>query len=853
MGSRRAESSTIRLAFHVLPRVGAPRACFRTSVTALALFGIATALCSSSAQAIELASVGLFGAPGNNASNGVATNTDGTFVAFFSDASNLVPNDTNGARDVFIRDLSLDVTQRISVNSAGQQANGPSQNGGGSPAMSGDGQVVAFYSNATNLVAADINGQPDVFVRVRNAGVTEIISVSSTGTQGNGPSVSPSLSTDGRFVAFQSLASNLVPGDTNGVSDIFVRDRVAQTTERVCGVQGNGSSSAPAISADGNFVAFSSAATNLVPGDTNNQLDIFVCNRGTGAIQRVSVSSNGTQGDGDSILPAINADGTVVGFKSLADNLVSGDTNGVVDVFVRDRAAGTTERISVNTTGGNANDFSFPPSLSNDGRYVAFGSFATNLVANDANHSSDVFVRDRRNAFTVLVDRNALGVEANGGVPDIAPAISGNGKQVAFVSVATNLVASDTNGVADVYSTLNEFFGHDGCPDGICPDGQVCVQGFCAVATPTVAPSRTPTPTLTRTPGSTATPTATFRQCTDDSQCHQPDEHCRGGTCKKDRPCDDSNPAIDRHACFDRETCIDNLCECGGDCNLDGFVFVNEINKAMKILNGLESVTQCTAADIDGDGTVMSNEITLIVLNSGLGCVQEGQPLIFSHDRGGMVTLTVGAVAGAPGDTVTVPIDLGGGQGEVATAQMDLLFDPNVMTIADPENPCTKDARLTEHVFSALTTNSPPPPTGLQRLRLFVGDITPPVATFDDGRIATCTFQLKAGAMAASLTADRLNVGDAHGDVFGSQAVTGGVSILVPTPTPGGGVGHAPCPGDCDADGNVQANEITVAVRIMAGESPLSDCAAADADGDGQVFVTDITRAIIALATGCPE
>src|SRR4029077_9334370 len=147
-------------------------------------------------------------------------------------------------------------------------------------------------------------------------------------------------------------------------------------------------------------------------------------------------------------------------------------------------------------------------------------------------------------------------------------------------------------------------------------------------------------------------------------------EHCRGGTCKKERPCDDANPAIDRHACFDRETCIDNLCECGGDCNLDGFVFVNEINKAVKILSGLLPLSQCIAADIDGDGQVMGNEITLAVINLGQGCAQEGQPLIFSHDRGGMVTLSIGAAAAAPGDTVSVPIDLSGGQGEVATAQL---------------------------------------------------------------------------------------------------------------------------------------------------------------------------------------
>jgi len=334
-----------------------------------------------------------------------------------------------------------------------------------------------------------------------------------------------------------------------------------------------------------------------------------------------------------------------------------------------------------------------------------------------------------------------------------------------------------------------------------------------------------------------------------------PDQHCRGGTCKNERACDDQDPAVDRHACFDRETCINNQCECGGDCNLDGFVFVNEINKAVKILNNLAPLSQCFEADIDGDGNVMGNEITLAVINLGQGCTQEGRPLTFSHDRGGMVTLTVGAVAGAPGDSVNVPIDLSGGHGEVATAQLDLLFDPNALSIDDPGSACVKDGRLTEHVFSAIVTNSPPAPDGLQRLRLFIGDIAPPVATFEDGRLITCTFQVKSSATTQqlALAADRLNVGDAHGDVFGSQAVSGGVSILVPTPTPAVVSNHPFCPGDCDGDGEVLVNEITVGVRIMAGEVALSECPAADADGDGEVFVTDISRAVISLGSGCPQ
>ena len=850
MGSRRGEGSLIRLAGNSALRVRTSRGCFRSGLVACTLVGLVTAGWLSSAQAVELASLSSSGVSGNSASSGVATNQDGSVVAFYSDANNLVPNDTNQARDVFVHDFTAGTTERISVDSSARQANGPSQSLGGSPAISDDGQVVAFYSDATNLVGNDTNGQSDVFARVRGAGTTELISVAPNGvTPGNGSSVNPSISADGRFVAFQSLATNLVSSAPGSGAAIYVRDRVAQTTELLCGMQGNGDSSFPAISANGNFVAFASAASNLVPSDTNGQIDIFVCNRVTGVIERVSLTNGGAQGNGDSILPAINADGTVVGFKSTADNLVSGDTNGVVDVFVRDRSAETTERISVNFTGGNADDGSFRPSVSNDGQFVVFGSSATNIVPNDVNRVADVFVRDRLNHLNLRVDVNALGEPANSGVPDVIAAISGDGTQVGFVSFATNLVVNATHGVSSIFKAVDPFL----ICSGTCPDGKVCVNGVCLVPTTTPTATPTPTRTLTGTPTQTPTVTATFRQCTDDSQC-LPGEHCRGGTCKKERECDDSNPAIDRHACFDREACIDDLCECGGDCNLDGFVFVNEINKAVKILNNLAPLSQCTAADIDGDGQVMGNEITLAVINLGQGCAQEGQPLIFAHGRGGMVTLAVGAVAGAPGDTVSVPIDLSGGQGEVATAQLDLLFDPAVMTIENPSSACVKDPRLTEHVFSAIVTNSPPPPAGLQRLRLFVGDVTPPVAAFGDGRIATCTFQVQATAASqATLAADRLNVGDVHGDVFGSQAVTGGVSILVPTPTPAPPLAHASCPGDCNGDGDVLVNEITVGVRIMAGEIPLSECPAADADGDGEVLVTDITRAVIALGTGCPE
>jgi len=876
MDTPRVENRINRVAFQVA--LGARNGLFRSirhGVVGLAAAGLsACLLVVGPAGAVDLASVNNNGAPGNSSSNGVATNGDGSIVVFYSNADNLVPADTNQVRDVFLRDRNTHTTERVSVSSSGEQANGASHATGSSPVVSADGQVVAFYSDATNLVADDTNHQSDVFVRRRgSAAVTERVSVATDGTEGNGPSVNPSISADGRFVAFQSRASNLVPDDTNNAADIFVRDTCISngtavpsctpSTERVCDVQPNAYSFSPSISAnpddpslDGRFVAFTSAATNLggtSDPDTNGALDIFVCDRTTGQIERVSLGEGGVQGNGDSILPAISGNGLVVGFKSLATNLVPNDTNGVVDVFVRDRAANTTERISVNIVGGNANDFSFPPTLNVDGRFVGFGSYATNLVTGDSNTTSDVFVRDRQIGVTKQADVNDSGEEANAGSPDVVPALSSDGKLIGFVSFATNLVPVNTNQMSNVFAAVNPFYGPGMCPDGTCPDGLVCVRGSCVTPTPTRTASRTPTPPPTATATKTPTPTATFMPCTTDEQCPQ-GKHCRTGFCKIERPCDDTDPAVDRTQCRVREACINDLCECGGDCNLDGYVLVNEVNRAVQILGGAP-LSQCPAADTDGKGGVMANEVMLAVINLAEGCVQEGQPLIFAHDRGGMVTFTVGSVSGSPGQDANVTIGMSGGGGDLAAAQLDLLFDPTVLDVGDPRSACTKDPRLSQDVL-VVTTPDDPAPDGKRRLRLFVGDVTAPITPFADGAIATCTFHINSGAAAvpATLAADRLNASDARGNVFGSQAVSGGVSILIATPTPvPAPTPAAACPGDCDGDGEVFVNEVTVAVRILAGEVPLSECPAADADGDGEVFVTDVTRAVLSLGHGCPQ
>jgi Tol biopolymer transport system component len=343
----------------------------------------------------ERVSVDSSGVEGDMQSSNVAISADGRFVAFTSHATNLVPGDTNGAADIFVRDRVAGQTFRVSVDSSDAQANNQSMN----PALSADGRYVGFFSSATNLVAGDTNGANDVFVHDLLTGETTRVSVDSSGAQGNGPSAYAALSADGRYVAFISLATNLVANDTNGTWDVFVHDRATghTTLESVDsnGAQGNVFGTLPAISADGRYVAFASLATNLVPNDTNGALDVFVHDRITGRTTRVSVDSSRQQGDENSWGPSFSPDGRFVAFYSDATNLVAGDVNGVSDVFVHDLLTYQTTLISVDTAGMQANSNCYAPSISADGRYVTFYGYASNLVPDDTNSWTDVFLRDR--------------------------------------------------------------------------------------------------------------------------------------------------------------------------------------------------------------------------------------------------------------------------------------------------------------------------------------------------------------------------------------------------------------------------------------------------------------------------
>jgi hypothetical protein len=397
---------------------------------------------------------------------GMSTSGDGQFIAFASYASNLVAGDTNGIWDVFVRDRATGVTERVSVDSTGVEGTYYSWQ----PSISSDGHFVAFSSGANNLVAGDTNNAFDIFVHDRSTGSTERVSVDSSGGEANGSSQWPSISSDGRYVAFASDASNLVAGDSNGKRDIYVHDRQTGTTERVSvdssAVEGNGDSGyggvggngGLAISGNGFVVAFASTASNLVAGDTNGASDVFVRDRVSGTTERVSVDSSSAQADASSSGTSLSFDGSIVAFDSDATNLVAGDTNGRRDVFVRDRLQGTTERDSVDSFGAQGISSPYPwderigsyaPAISADGNSVSFVSDANNLVLND-NWGPDVFAHDRDTGYTEKVSVDSAG--ASGTQSSRWGSISGDGNVVTFASLAPNLVPGDTNGEFDVFA-----------------------------------------------------------------------------------------------------------------------------------------------------------------------------------------------------------------------------------------------------------------------------------------------------------------------------------------------------------------------------------------------------------------
>jgi hypothetical protein len=415
------------------------------------------------------------------------------------------------------------------------------------------------------------------------------------------------------------------------------------------------------------------------------------------------------------------------------------------------------------------------------------------------------------------------------------------------------------------------------CPDGICPDGLTCVDGICRdLSTPT--PTPTPLPT-----------------CTTDQDCidlEGPGFHCRAGVCVPERPCDESS------ACrgFPRESCVDNTCECLGDCNLDGKVLGNESSIMTCILRGECPPSDCPAGGADGDGQVTGSDLCLALYNLGLGCPAEGQPLV--RDRTDETrSLDIGSASGPAGTEITLGVSLGLG-GEVATAQLDLLIDTSLLELPDVTKDCTVDPRLqvTEAIYT-YEPQTPGTPPGVARLRLFVGntdlckpETEPPypLSAFDPGPLVSCKFRINPNAQPGTyeVTADRLNIGDPQGAVFGSVSTPGSVTVEEPPPCvtdadcPQGthcraGVckplvectdfaqcgtsgrdscveGICECGGDCNLDGVVTVSEIGTAVEISGDALMVSACLAADQKGDGRVTVSDIGVSVTNSGLDCP-
>ena len=424
---------------------------------AVGLLGPATvALAGPSPQRTVRVRLAQTGNP-NGPSGEPSLSADARLVAFSSAATNLAPDGNGDLRDVFLYDQASGAVQLISAGPGGLAANGRS----GHPVLSGDGRRVAFASRASNLVFDDGNAAADVFAFDPEGGLVRA-SAATGGAEADGASAEPDLSADGSVLVFTSRATNLVPGDDNGRSDVFVRDLRTGATAIVSagrrGAAADGDSSAPAISADGRFVSFSSSAGNLVAGDGNARPDVFLRDLHAGRTELVSVANDGSGQDaalagGRAQVSDVSRNGRFVVFESDATSLVRRDRNRRTDIFLRDRAARLTRRVSLSTTNEEGSGASLLPSITPDGRFVAFSSRADDLVAENA-VGLDVFVREVARNATVLANVTARGRprgRERALVRPERPAISADAATVAFASSADNLAGSDTNRIQDVF------------------------------------------------------------------------------------------------------------------------------------------------------------------------------------------------------------------------------------------------------------------------------------------------------------------------------------------------------------------------------------------------------------------
>lgn len=398
------------------------------------------------------------GSETNNHSFAPSISGNGRYIAFQSDATNLVADDTNGFTDVFLYDRYTQQIKCVSRNIEGKSANFKSN----FPIISHDGHYVVFQSDASDLVANDTNQVRDIFIYDVTQGTIKLISMDSQGMQGDGPSSFPVISADGHYIAFHSDATNLVADDTKTYTDIFLHDRITNETTRISvsskGTQANNSSYGATISGDGRYIAYTSDARNLVTNDTNSKTDIFLYDRENATTQRISVDETGIEANNVSYEPVLSLDGQWSTFVSRATNLVpdDNDTNQVEDVFLRNLTTGKTTRISINEQGQEGDNASFAPRISGNSRYIAFNSEANNLTTDDENDTIDVFLYDSDTQHITNMTPFSQ-TFSNSSASYYPPAISDDGRFVAYESRALNLIASDLNESADIFVYDREY------------------------------------------------------------------------------------------------------------------------------------------------------------------------------------------------------------------------------------------------------------------------------------------------------------------------------------------------------------------------------------------------------------
>lgn len=435
---------------------------------ALALLQITGQFASAEQPTVANAriSMGYDGSQANGHSFNPTISNNGRFVVFTSDATNLVPGDTNGKLDVFVFDLQTEIMERVSTASNGLEGNAHSGFDNLSN-ISNDGRYVVFSSDATNLVENDTNvfcrvwendsekiiNCEDVFVKDRLTNETRLVSVDSEGVQGNGLSGLPSISADGRYATFMSLADNLVENDNNNTYDIFIHDLQTGETKRVSiasdGTEANGASVINTISANGRYVVFETFASNLAPEDTDNQLGVYMHDLQTGDTLHISVGFPESIYNRLSLMPDVSADGRYISF-------VSGLNDGIghnLNIYRRDRQAGTTEIVSVATDGHTGNKDSQWSSISDDGQWIAFTSEADNLVEAGGSvcaECENIYLKNMTTGELTLITKNSAG-DYSSGMNFGTVFLSGDGNRLVFDSTSDGLVLNDTNGYKDIF------------------------------------------------------------------------------------------------------------------------------------------------------------------------------------------------------------------------------------------------------------------------------------------------------------------------------------------------------------------------------------------------------------------